>query len=67
MLKLTDYGCVEHNQHQVTLWGIEADLMQEIIYNLPREGDFHTFICDHGNTHRLSFQASLENFKQHAA
>ncbi len=67
MLELTDYGCVEHNQHQVTLWGIEAELMQGIIYNLPQEGNFHTFICDHGNTHRLSFQPPAENFNRNAA
>ncbi len=67
MLKLTDFGCREHNPHQVTLWGIEAALMQGIIFNLPQEGTFHTFICDQGHTHRLSFQAQPEKVNRNAA
>jgi hypothetical protein len=55
MLKLTDLGCNEHNRRQLTLSGIEAELMKGILYNLPQEGDFHTFICEQGHTHRLSF------------
>jgi hypothetical protein len=56
MLKVTDFGCNDHNRHQLTLSGIEAELMQGLIYNLPKQGDFHTFICDHGNTHLISLQ-----------
>lgn len=56
MLKVTDFGCNEHNQHQLTLDGVEAKLMEDILYNLPKQGDFHTFICAQGNTHRISFQ-----------
>ena len=64
MLKLTDFGCNEHNGHQLTLSGIEAELMESILDNLPREGEFHTFICAHGNTHRLSFQFRAKNLKK---
>jgi len=30
-------------------------MMKDILYNLPREGGFHTFICEYGHTHRSSF------------
>jgi hypothetical protein len=30
--------------------------MQDLLYNLHRQGDFHTFICEHGHTHCLSIQ-----------
>jgi hypothetical protein len=55
MLKLTDLGCVTHERRQLTLDGTEAELIRDILYNLPRAGDFHTFICEHGHTHRVSF------------
>ncbi len=60
MLKLTDPGCNKHNWRQLTLFGSEADLMKDILYNLPRKGGFHTFICEHGNTHHISFQIQAE-------
>jgi hypothetical protein len=34
--------------------------MKDILYNLPREGEFHTFICEHGHTHHVSFQIQAE-------
>lgn len=34
--------------------------MKNIVYNLPREGEFHTFICEHGHTHHVSFQIEAE-------
>jgi hypothetical protein len=60
MLKLTDPGCKKHNWRQLTLFGSEADLVKAILYNLPREGEFHTFICEHGHTHHVSFQIQAE-------
>jgi hypothetical protein len=60
MLKLTDLGCNEHQRRQIRLSGLEAKLMADLIYNLPHEGDFHTFICEYGHTHRLSFQVKEE-------
>jgi hypothetical protein len=27
--------------------------MGDILYNLHRDGDSHTFICEHGHTHRI--------------
>ncbi len=60
MLKIIDPGCNEHNWSQLTLFGSEAELMKDILYNLPREGEFHTFICEHGHTHHVSFQIKAE-------
>ena len=62
MLKLTDPGCKKNNWRQLTLFGAETDLMKAILYNLPRAGEFHTFICEHGHTHHVSFQIQVENF-----
>ena len=60
MLKIIDSGCHKHNGSQLTLFGSEAELMKNIVYNLPREGGFHTFICEHGHTHHVSFQIEAE-------
>lgn len=60
MLKIIDPGCHKHSCTQLTLFGSEAELMKNIVYNLPREGGFHTFICDHGHTHHVSFQIETE-------
>ncbi len=64
MLELTDLGCNKHNRRQLTLSGNEAEIMEDILYNLPHEGDFHTFICEHGQTHRVSFHIKGENLYQ---
>ncbi len=53
MLKLTDMGCREHKQRHVTLSGIEAQVMKDILFNLQRVGNSHIFICEHGNTHHV--------------
>ena len=60
MLTITDLGCNRHNQRQLTLGGLEAEIMGDILYNLPKDGDFHTFICEHGHTHRINFNMQLE-------
>lgn len=60
MLKIIDPGCHKHNWSQLTLFGPQAELMKDILYNLPREGGFHTFICEHGHTHHVSFQIKAE-------
>jgi hypothetical protein len=60
MLAITDLGCKKHNQRQLALRGLEAELMENILYNLPSDGRFHTFICEHGHTHRLSFHTLVE-------
>ncbi len=60
MLKIIDPGCHEHQWSQLTLFGSEAELMKNIVYNLPREGGCHTFICEHGHTHHISFEIKPE-------
>ncbi len=60
MLRLTDLGCKKHERRQLNLAGREAELMTDMLYNLPRKGDYHTFICEHGHTHRLSFIIQAE-------
>jgi hypothetical protein len=55
MLKIIDLGCVRHPWRQLTLVSPESELMQSIILNLPREGEFHSYICEHGHTHYVKF------------
>jgi hypothetical protein len=56
MLKITDSGCNEHQRRQFAFFSAEADFIIDILYNLIREGDFHTYICEHGQTHSVIFQ-----------
>ena len=60
MLTITDLGCERHNRRQFTLSGVEADILGDILFNLPSDGDFHTFVCEHGHTHRLTFNVQVE-------
>jgi hypothetical protein len=60
MLTITDLGCNRHDRCQFTLSGVEAEIMGDILYNLPNDGDSHTFICKYGHTHRISFTIQLE-------
>ena len=60
MLTITDLGCNRHDRCQFTLNGVEAEIMGDILYNLPNDGDSHTFICEYGHTHRISFTIQLE-------
>ena len=60
MLTITDLGCNRHNPRQFSLDGVQAEIMGDILYNLPNDGDSHTFICEHGHTHRVSFTIQLE-------
>jgi hypothetical protein len=59
MLTITDLGCGRHNRRQFTFGGVEAEIMGDILYNLPKEGEFHTFICEHGHTHRINFNIQV--------
>jgi hypothetical protein len=60
MLMITDFGCDRHNLRHVTLSGVEADLMGDVLYNLSNDGEFHTYICEFGHTHRISFNIQQE-------
>jgi len=67
MLTITDFGCERHNRRQATLGGVEAAIMADVLYNLNNDGDFHTYICECGNTHCISFTAPTEKFVSLAA
>lgn len=60
MLTITDLGCERHIRRQITLKGVEADWMSDVLYNLSIDGNFHTFICECGHTHRISFNTQVE-------
>ena len=60
MLTITDLGCDRHNRRQATLSGVEAAIMADVLYNLTNDGDFHTYICECGHTHRISFNSQEE-------
>ena len=60
MLTITDLGCDRHNRRQVMLSGVEAEMMTDVLYNLTNDGDFHTYICECGHTHRISFNTQEE-------
>ncbi len=67
MLRLTDYGCTEHPPRQISLSGSEAEMLKDILFNLPCAGDFHTFICGRGHTHCVSYHILTENWYPSAA
>ncbi|MGA7561820.1 MAG: hypothetical protein WBW55_01285 [Desulfobaccales bacterium] len=53
MIEIIDFGCNEHNWRQVTFTEPDADFVKACIYNLPKDGKYHTYICAHGYTHRI--------------
>ncbi len=60
MLTITDFGCDRHNPRQATFSGIGAAIMADVLYNLNNDGEFHTYICECGHTHRISFNTPIE-------
>jgi hypothetical protein len=56
MLKLTDSGCGQHHPRQIALTGATAAWVSNLILNLPPIDAGHTYICEHGHTHCLTFQ-----------
>ena len=60
MLTITDLGCVRHSLRQITYSGVQAELMTDVLYNLSHDGEFHTYICESGHTHRISFNIQQE-------
>ena len=67
MLTITDLGCNRHNRRQFTLGGVEAEIMGDVLYNLPNDGDSHTFICEYGHTHLISFTIQVEKLSRLSA
>jgi hypothetical protein len=56
MLMINDQGFNKHQGRQLAINAATADLMRDLLYNLHRHGKFHTFICEHGQTHRINLQ-----------
>jgi len=65
IIKITDHGCSQHDLRQILLNGSEGELIRDILGNLPRYGDFHTFICQYGHTHNLSFLIQSDTMLRH--
>jgi len=59
MLNIIDPGCNKHNRRQLTLDGVAAEIMGDILYNLPKTGGLYTFICEYGHTHQISFNIQV--------
>ena len=56
IVRVSDLGCMTHGKRELTFSGSKAELMEVIIRNLHRDGEFHTFVCQYGHTHRLGIQ-----------
>ena len=56
MLKFVDSGCQKHELLQFNLHGLTTLVIMGVVSNLPQDGNYHTYTCEHGKTHRLSFQ-----------
>ncbi len=65
MLTLIDLGCGEHESCQVILNGSEASMLEDILRNLPRDGECRTYVCGYGQTHYLSFRCCKGRINQH--
>jgi hypothetical protein len=60
MLKVTDCGCCEHESCQATFTGNKALMIERLIANLQMYGEYYTYICEYGHTHRV-----MSNFPRH--
>lgn len=56
MLLVTDFGC---DLHLLRRLRPEAQVMREVIANLPSDGNNHTYICEHGRSHRLMVEVQV--------
>jgi hypothetical protein len=59
---ITDFGCGEHQRRHLSFIGPEAKLMEDVLRNLPQKGGYPFFICEHGHTHRVSFNNRQAHF-----
>ncbi len=67
MLKLVDSGCHKHELVHFSLHGLTTLVVMGIVSNLPQDGNYHTYICEHGKTHRLSFQIHKDSSLKRAS
>jgi hypothetical protein len=66
MLRLVDSGCQQHELVNFKLHGLTTLVVMGIVSNLPQDGNYHTYVCEHGRTHRLSFQIHKDSSLQRA-
>lgn len=59
MLVVTDFGCDLHRLRRLKYLGSEAQVMREVIANLPADSYNHTYICEHGRSHRLMVEMEM--------
>jgi hypothetical protein len=59
MLTVTDYGCRLHKPRHLTFMGEEAEVIEGVLHNLPQTGSSLSYLCEHGHSHRISFDKDL--------
>ena len=55
MITVIDSGCRLHQERRFTFLGEEAEVMEAVLHNLPQTGNVHSYVCQQGHSHRLSF------------
>lgn len=60
MLTIIDGGCDQHVPGEIKITGAAAELIGDIIRNLPKIGDYSVFICQHGHTHHMIYDISTD-------
>jgi hypothetical protein len=61
MLRIIDFGCNQHNRRQFTLAGDAAEIIGDVLYNLPTNDGCYSFICEYGHTHQINFTVQVDN------
>jgi hypothetical protein len=56
MVELSDSGCGQHPPRNFQLSDSIAQLVCQLVANLPAKGGWATFICEYGHTHCLKIQ-----------
>jgi hypothetical protein len=59
MMIVNDLGCIRHQLRQLRLFGPEAEVMHDLIANLPGDRECRTYICSQGNSHRLTVELDV--------
>ncbi len=62
MLTVTDSGCRLHQQRFLTFMGEEAEVIEGVLHNLPQTGNCLSYLCEHGHSHRITFDKDRINF-----
>lgn len=60
MLTIIDGGCYQHPFGEFKFAGAAAELVGDMLRNLPKVGEYHVFICKHGFTHHMIYHVSQD-------